>query len=151
MKFKNYQILKTKYYFKNNYILFFSNGINQKSNNWIKLEQNFRTINFNYYKPYNKITRKICKTSVYLNFTNLINGPFFLLTPKNKTILTKKLLKKETLEFLKFRLLALKLNKNIYSTEQFKKLNSFIYNDSISIFFQFLLINLKITQILIYK
>lgn len=149
MKFKNYQILKIKHYFKNNSILLLSNGINQKANNWVKLEQGLKTINLSYYKPYNKIARKILQTSIYSNFVNLINGPFFLLTPKNKTILIKKLLKKETLEFLKFRLLALKLNKKIYSNKQIQKLNSFVYKDAVALFYQFLLINLKISQTLI--
>ena len=149
MKLKNYQILKIKRHLKNNSILLLSSGINKKSNNWVKLEQGLKKINLNYYKPYNKIARKIFKTSIYSNFVNLINGPFFLLIPKNKTILNKKLLKKETLEFFKFRLLALKLNKKIYSTKQIQKLNSFVYKESISIFYQFLIINLKFSQTLI--
>nr|YP_010233624.1 hypothetical protein LWA48_mgp10 [Pleurosigma inscriptura]QSZ78241.1 hypothetical protein Pi_026 [Pleurosigma inscriptura] len=149
MKFKNYQILKVKHYLKHNSILLLSNGINQKSNNWIKLEQEFKTINLNYYKLYNKIAIKVLKTSIYSNFINLVNGPFFLLTPKNKTILTKKLIRKETLGFLKFRLLAIKLNKKIYSIKQTQKLNSFVYKETISVFYQFLLINLKFPQTLI--
>nr|QYJ09263.1 ribosomal protein L10 [Pleurosigma sp. mgcode 4] len=149
MKFKNYQILKIKHYFKNNSILLLSNGINQKANNWVKLEQGFKIINLNYYKTYNKIARKVLKTSVYSNVVNLINGPFFLLTPNKKTTLTKKLLKKETLEFLKFRLLALKLNKKIYSINQIKKINSFVYKEAISVLYQFLLVNLKFPQTLI--
>ena len=149
MKFKNYQILKVKHYLKNNSILLLSNGINQKANNWVKLEQEFKTINLNYYKPYNKIARKVLKTSIYSNFLNLINGPFFLLTPKNRTLLTKKLIRKETLEFLKFRLLAIKLNKKIYSIKQIQKLNSFVYKETVSVFYQFLLINLKFSQTLI--
>ena len=149
MKLKNYQKLKIEKYLKNNSILLLSSGINKKSNNWVKLEQGLKKINLNYYKPYNKIARKIFKTSIYSNFVNLINGPFFLLIPKNKTILNKKLLKKETLEFFKFRLLALKLNKKIYSTKQIQKLNSFVYKESISVFYQFLIINLKFSQTLI--
>ena len=149
MKLKNYQILKIKRHLKNNSILLLSSGINKKSNNWVKLEQGLKKINLNYYKPYNKIARKIFKTSIYSNFINLINGPFFLLIPKNETILNKKILKKETLEFFKFRLLALKLNKKIYSTKQIQKLNSFVYKESISIFYQFLIINLKFSQTLI--
>lgn len=149
MKFKNYQILKIKHYLKNNSILLLSNGINQKATNWVTLEQGFKIINLDYYKPYNKIARKILKTSIYSNFINLINGPFFLLSPNTKMGLNKKLLKKETLEFLKFRLLALKLNKKIYSTKQIQKLNSFVYKETISVFYQFLLINLKFSQTLI--
>ena len=149
MKLKNYQKLKIEKYLKNNSILLLSSGINKKSNNWVKLEQGLKKINLNYYKPYNKIARKIFKTSIYSNFINLINGPFFLLIPKNETILNKKILKKETLEFFKFRLLALKLNKKIYSTKQIQKLNSFVYKESISVFYQFLLINLKFSQTLI--
>jgi hypothetical protein len=149
MKFKNYQILKIKHYFKNNSVLLLSNGINQKADNWVKFEQGFKTINLNYYKIYNKIVRKVLKPSIYSNLVNLINGPFFLITPNKKIILTRKLLKKETLEFLKFRLLALKLNKNVYSINQIKKINSFVYKESISILYQFLLINLKFPKTLI--
>lgn len=149
MNFKNYQFLKIKNYLKSNSILLLSSGINQKANNWVKIEQGLKTIDLNYYKPYNNIAKKFLKTSIYSNFVNLINGPFFLLKPNTKTILTKKVLKKETLEFLKFRLLALKLNKKIYSVKQIKKINSFVYKEAISVFYQFLVINLKFTQTLI--
>ena len=149
MKFKNYQILKIKHHLKNNSILLLSNGTNQKASNWVKLEQGLKSINLNYYKLYNKVTKKVLKTSIYLNFTNLINSPFFLITPKKKTILTKKLITKEALEFLKFRLLAIKLNKKIYSIKQIQKINSFVYKETISVFYQFLLINLKFSQTLI--
>lgn len=149
MKFKNYQNLKIKHYLKNNSILLLTNGINQKATNWVKFEQGLKTINLKYYKPYNKISRKIIKNSIFLNFTNLINGPFFFLSIRNRKILfDNKILKKETLKFLKLQLLALKLNKKIYSIKQIQKLNSLIYKEVISVFYQFLLINLKFSQCL---
>lgn len=151
MKFKNYQILKVQNYLKTNSLLLLSHGTNQKAFNWIKLEQNLKTINLKYYKLYNKITRKIFKISIFSNFINLINGPFFFLTLTNKTtaLLPKKLITKELLEFLKFKLLALKFNKKIYSVKQIQKLNSFVYKQTISVFYQFLLINLKLSQTLV--
>ena len=149
MKFKNYQNLKIKHYLKNNSILLLTNGINQKATNWVKFEQGLKTINLKYYKPYNKISRKIIKNSIFLNFTNLINGPFFFLSIRNRKILfDNKILKKETLKLLKLQLLALKLNKKIYSIKQIQKLNSLIYKEVISVFYQFLLINLKFSQCL---
>ena len=77
MKFKNYQFLKIKQYLKNNDILLISNGINQKALNWVKLEQGIKKMNLKYFKPYNKITKKVISTSIYFNYINLINGSFF--------------------------------------------------------------------------
>ena len=149
MKFKNYQFLKIKQYLKNNDILLISNGINQKALNWVKLEQGIKKMNLKYFKPYNKITKKVISTSIYFNYINLINGSFFFLAQNNRTTLNKNLFKAEKLEFLKFRLLALKLNKKLYSIKQIQKINSLTYKKVISTFYQFLLINLKFSQTLI--
>lgn len=149
MKFKSYQNIKIKRFLKDNSILLFYNGVNQKAINWVKLEQKLKTINLNYYKVYNKIALTIFNNSIFLNFTNLINGSFFLLTPKNKILLTKKVIKKETIEFLKFSLLSIKFNKKVYSIKQIKKLNLFDYKKTVSIFYQFFLVNLKFLKILI--
>lgn len=149
MKFKIYQTLQTKNYLKNKSFIFISNGVNRKAINWLKFEQNLKTINLNYYKIYNKIGKKIFKASTYTNFINLINGPFFFLSVNNNKIIPKKLLKKDLLELLKFIILALKLNNKIYSLKQIKKLNSFIYKKEITTFYQFLITNLKFSQTLI--
>ena len=149
MKFKSYQNIKIKRFLKDNSILLFYNGVNQKAINWVKLEQKLKTINLNYYKVYNKIALTIFNNSIFLNFTNLINGSFFLLTPKNKILLTKKVINKETIEFLKFSLLSIKFNKKVYSIKQIKKLNLFDYKKTVSIFYQFFLVNLKFLKILI--
>lgn len=143
MKFKNYQFLKVKYLLKNKSILLISNGTNQKNINWIKFEQFININKFNYLKLSNKIIKKIFKKSLFSNFKNLIYGPLFFLIPNNKIILSNKFFKKEVLEFVKFKFLALKLNKKIYSIKQIEKINSYIYIYSIIVFYQFLIIHLK--------
>jgi hypothetical protein len=149
MKLKTYQTIKIKHYLKNESLLIFANGINQKAQKWIKVEQGLKKMQINYFKTYNKIIIKTMGNSIFSRTVNLINGPFFLLKPKAKTILNKNIILKETLDSLKFRLLSIKLNNKIYSIPQIKNINSFNNKETIAILYQFLLVHLKFPQIIV--
>lgn len=152
MKFKSYQTKKIKSFIKNNRLLLFANGTNQKAKNWIAIEQGLQKLEIKYYKPYNKLAIKTFNNSIYNNIKGIINGPLFFLTPLNKFITVKKnILLNETLEPLIFKLLAIKLNTKVYSIPQVKKISSLKYKDSIAVLYQFLLIQLKFPQTIITK
>jgi hypothetical protein len=69
MKFttKEYKITKTKSYIQTSNLFFFFNGINRNSNDWIIIEQKLKNINFEYYKIFNKTSKKTLENSIYKN------------------------------------------------------------------------------------
>jgi len=141
---KKYKIIKTKNYIKLNSLFIFFNGINQNSNDWILIEQNLKKINFNYYKIFNKTSKKALTNSVFVNMNALINSITFLLKPISiKNEITKQTLL-NSFEPLLFTLLSIKLNNKIYSKAQLKNLFSFNYTDNKLLFFQFKITNTKI-------
>lgn len=145
MKFnsKSYKINKTKDYVKTNSILFFFNGVNRNSTDWIHTEQNFKKLNLKYYKVFNKTTKKVFNDSIYCNVNNTINGITFFITPEESTKnLFKNTITKE-LKLLLFILLAVKLNNKLYSANQFKKAPSFNYLDNKQLLYQFGVVHLK--------
>ena len=150
--FKTYQYKKIKKVLKKKFI-FFSNGANCNHKYWISTEQIVHKLKFNYYKTYNKTALKIINNSIYKNIHHIIHSTFFFITPQkltenlilNKTILLN--LTNYNSPFL-FSLLCLKLNTKLYSINQIKNINSLIYRYSINIFYQFLIFNLKKSNIL---
>lgn len=145
MKFsaKNYKINKTKNYIRTNNILFFFNGVNKNSNDWIHTEQNLKKINFKYYKVFNKTTKKALNDSIYNKASNTINGITFFIKPETST---KNLLKNtivKDLKLLLFILLAIKLNNKLYSANQLNKTNSVNYTDNKLLMYQFGVAHLK--------
>ena len=145
MKFtaKNYKINKAKNYIKTSNILFFFNGVNKNSNDWIHTEQNLKKINFQYYKVFNKTTKKTFSDSIYNKANNTINGITYFIKPETTT---KNLLKNtivKDLKLLLFILLAVKLNNKLYSANQLNKNNSFNYVDNKLLKYQFGIVHLK--------
>lgn len=143
---KNYQTSKTKDYLRKNNFLLFSISANQNSQNWLTIEQGLNKLKLGYYKVYNNNTRKILKNSIFTNLTPLINSTFFVLKPneKSKTLTKYNLI--SILNSLSFTILAIKLNKKIYSLPQAKNISSLDYKKNISVMYQFLLTNLKTTH-----
>lgn len=140
---KDYKILKTKKYIRNNDLFFFFNGINQNSIDGTKTEQELKKLNLSYFKIFNKTSKNLFKNSVYQNIEPLINGLTILIksnseNSKNLTITKKKLLNLESFAFL-----AIKMNKNIYSLNQVKYANSLKYQESKLLLYQFKLTNIK--------
>src|SRR6476620_8642663 len=145
MKFsaKNYKINKTKNYIQTNNILFFFNGVNKNSNDWIHTEQNLKKINFKYYKVFNKTTKKALNDSIYNRASNTINGiTFFIKTETIKKNLLKTTIVKD-LKLLLFILLTIKLNNKLYSANQLNKNNSLNYMDNKLLMYQFGVAHLK--------
>lgn len=139
---KDYQLLKTKQYLKKNDFLLLSVGANQKAQNWISTEQVLYQLKLNYYKIYNNITIKIIKNSIYKNSLNIINSTFFFFKPVTNELLNKKRLL-QSLNLIQLNVLAIKLNKKIYTLSQSKNIKSFNYKTNISVMYQFLITNLK--------
>jgi hypothetical protein len=140
---KIYKLNKNKNYIKTNNLLFFLNGTNIKSNDWIKTEQKLKTYNFNYYKIFNKSILITLNKSIYCNIkSSIVASLILLLTPNSKTkTVTKKIMNK--LELLNFIVLSLNLNNKIYSIVTIKKINSFTYYSNKLILYKFLIANLN--------
>lgn len=146
MEFKKYQELQIKNYLKTQSFLLIANGLNQKSINWVEIEQKLENLKLKYLKIYNKITKKIIYHSIYNKFIKVINGPIFFFKPNKisiKQTLHKKIITQKTFKKLLFSLLTLKLNKKFYSFGQLKKLKTLKYKKNIILLYQFLLTNLK--------
>ena len=148
--FKEYQRQKIKQYLKNNNFILLSVNANQKSKNWITIEQGLCKLKLNYYKIYNKTTKKVIKNSTHKNIANIISTTFFFLKPKNNKILIKTDIF-NMLDFISFTLLGIKLNKNVYSTLQSKNIISFHYKKNASILCQCIITNLKYSLLLALK
>ena len=138
---KNYKIIKTKTYLKKNNLFFFFCGIHRNSNDWILVEQGLKSINFNYYKIFNRTAKKTLNNSIYKSIKPTINSITFLIKPKTKQISKQVLI--ASFEPLLFNMLAIKLNNKIYQTTQLKNNYSLNYRDNKMLIFQFGITNLK--------
>jgi len=140
---KEYKIIKTKNFIKTNNMFFFFNGINQKTYNWIIIEQELNNINFKYYKIFNKTAINTLNASIYQNIKTIINGITFFITPNsNQKSLSKHLLLNK-LDPLLLTVLAVKFNNKIYSTKQLKNTYSLNYKNNKLLFYQLGISNLK--------
>jgi len=138
---KNYKIIKTKDYIKKNNLFFFFGGVNRNSNDWILVEQGLKSINFNYYKIFNRTAKKTLNNTIYKTIKPAINGITFLIKPKAKQLSKQVLI--SSFEPLLFNMLAIKLNNKIYQTTQLKNNYSLSYSDNKILIFQFGIANLK--------
>jgi hypothetical protein len=141
---KIYKLNKNKNYIKKNNLLFFLNGTNIKSSDWIKTEQKLKTYNFNYYKIFNKSILITLNKSIFYNIkTSIISSLILFVSPENKNnkILNKKIVNK--LELLNFIALSLNLNNRVYSIITIKKINSFVYYTNKLLLQKFLIANFK--------
>ena len=114
---KKYKYLKIKRYFKNSNFFLIYNGINVK--NFIIMDQKLKKLDLEYYKIYNKLTKKVLKNSIYKNYHSLTNSLIIIIKPKSKftnLILNDFLNLDDSLN-----LLTIKMNNKIYTVS---KLNS---------------------------
>lgn len=139
---KDYQILKTKDYFKTKNFFFFFNSINHDSNSLVILEQKLNSLNFNYFKVFNKLTNNILKNSIYNNI-KIANGIIFFIKPKMDSKAQSKQIIVSNFELLLFTLLAIKLNNKIYTTMHFKNMDSLEYKENKLSLYQFGALNFK--------
>ena len=140
--FKEYQKQKTKQYLKNNDFILLAINANQKLQNWVTIKQELYKLKLNYYKIYNKTTKKVMENSIHRRIISVVNTTFFFIKLNNKKILVKTDIF-HLLENILFTLLAIKLNKKVYSTAQFKNIISFHYKKNVSVLYQCLITNLK--------
>lgn len=142
---RDYQLTKVKQLFQKE-LLLLSNGASQDSKTWLtNIKPSLHYFNLKPYKIYNKITLKAIKNSIYKNMAKTINGTFFLFSLNYSLISINKVILKNGLEPTFFNLLALKLNKKIYSMTQIKSIYSLKYKSNMSLFYQYLLRNLKLS------
>lgn len=141
LDFKSYKAIKTKNYVKKENIYFFFNGVGKNSNYWISIEQNLKTINFDYYKIFNQMSRKILNKSLYKNIKWVINSLTFLIKPKTNQLFKQILI--ANFESILFNLLAIKINNKVYQMVQLKKNYSLEYQNNKKLIFQFKIINLR--------
>lgn len=141
---KDYKILKTKNYLKENSLFFFFNSIHRNSNDGIIIEQNLKKFNLNYYKIFNKTSRTTINNSIYKNSNELINSMTVFIKPISHSLELKKSNLLSCFEPLMFNMLAIKLNNKIYSTSQLKEISTLNYKDTKLLLFQFSLTNLKL-------
>ena len=134
---KDYKILKTKIYLKSEFFAFY-NGIHQNSTEWSKTEQELKKKKIIYYKICNQTTKTLSKQSIYKTTNFLLNGLTFFFKPYQ--VFHIKSLNQLSL----FKLLAIKINKNILSFNQIKQSYSFNYYSNALLLYQFKLVNVKI-------
>lgn len=149
-KFKTYQKVKLKKFFKNNdlFLLFHSAKLNLTK--WMFIEQNLKKLRLNYYKPLNKTTAKTLKDSIYKNFSSNIAGFVLFINPSSKnTELNLPLILKSLKP--SFTLVSIKLNNKIYSTTQLKGLNDLFYKKSAFNLYKVLDKQLKTSYVLTNK
>ena len=140
---KEYKILKTKKYLKNNENFFLFNGSSQSSYDWITTEQEIKNIAFDYYRIFNRTSYNCVNNSTYKNLTLTISGiTFFLKQKKSSKTLNKHMLLTNFKTFL-FDMLAVKFNNKLYSLKQLEIIYSLRYFENNLIFFQFNVTNLK--------
>ena len=149
-KFKTYQKVKLKKFFKNNglFLLFHSAKLNLTK--WMFIEQNLKKLKLNYYKPLNKTTAKTLKNSIYKNFSSNIAGFVLFINPSSKST---ELNLPFILKSLKpsFTLVSIKLNNKIYTTTQLKGLNDLFYKKSAFNLYKVLDKQLKTSYVLTNK
>lgn len=139
---KDYKIIKTKNYLKTYNFLFFVNGINQSSLEWLITEQKLKASGFDYYKLLNKTTIKTLKSSIYTRVNSAVKGStFFINLQLQKPFLKHIIL--NTLTTLFFDLLLFKFNNKTYSIKSLKKTHSLKYKEIQLLFYKFNVIRIK--------
>lgn len=149
-KFKAYQKVKLKKYFKNNELslLFHSTKLNLTK--WMIIEQNLKRLKLSYYKPLNKITAKILKNSIFKNVSsNIVGFILFVKARYKSTNLNLPYLIKNLKS--SFTLVSFKLNNKIYSNTQVKGLHDLSYRKSVFSLYKVLDKHLKASYILTNK
>ena len=149
-KFKAYQRIKLKKYFKNNsfFLLFHSAKLNLTK--WMLVEQNLKKLELNFYKPLNKTTAKTLKSSIYKTFSSNIVGFILFINPSSKRMEVNLSSIIKTLKS-SFTLVSIKLNNKIYSIVQIKGLNDLSYKKSAFSLYKVLDKQLKTSYILTNK
>lgn len=149
-KFKAYQRIKLKKYFKNNSLFLLFHSVKLNLTKWMSVEQNLKKLELNFYKPLNKTTAKTFKSSIYKTFSSNIVGFILFINPSSKRIEVNLSSILKTLKS-SFTLVSIKLNNKIYSIAQIKGLNDLSYKKSAFNLYKVLDKQLKTSYILTNK
>jgi len=140
LKSKNYKNTKIKNYLKKNnmcFIFFFNNS---NVNFWLSIKQNLKILGFQITSNFKNFFKKSITNSVYLKFKAL-NSHFLILLHFKYPVFNFFL--NYNLDLFWLKLLAVKLNKQIYTKNQLKKSFSLSYTCNKFLLFQFKIINFK--------
>lgn len=144
---KNNKINIIKKNFKKEKIFFLFNSLNQKSLEKTIIEQNIKKLNFNSKKINNKFAKVVLNKSVYKKLKYLFIGITCLVKHNFNLNLSKKILI-DKFKLLNFGLIICKLNNKVYSSYILKKVFFLKYISNALLFFQYLVINLKMRKFL---
>ena len=149
-KFKAYQKVKLRKYFKNKDLFLLFHSVKLNSTKWLRVEQRLKKLELNYYKPLNKISAKTLNNSIYKNFRSNIAGFILFISPRSNTI-ELNLASLQKILNPSFTLVSVKFNNKIYSTTQLKGLNELSYKKSAFNLYKVLDKQLKTSYILTNK
>ena len=132
LKLKTYQLKKLKHYLKKTNLIFFFYIANFSVVNQLELEQKLFKNNLELYKIKNTLLKHSVKQSVFTNISPLIKGPLCIVKFNNNKSVN---LNFQTLLNLNntVPILAIKLNKKIYSNVQVKTISTLNYTNNIKI------------------
>jgi len=116
-------------------------------NKWTSVEQNLKKLKLSYYKPLNGTTVKTLKTSVYQNFSAVVNGFVLFINLNHKTT---GLDYNSTIKNLKssFSLISVKLNNKIYSPVQLRGIKKLSHKQTQFVLYKTLSKHLKTSYVL---
>jgi hypothetical protein len=144
---KDYKIIKTKEYLKTNKLVFFVNGIDRNSLDWLLIEQGLKTVGLSYYRVLNKTIRKTLDSSTYNSTRPVISGSSFVIKLQTDKYFLKRAVL-NTFNLLFFELLIVKLNHHAYSMTALENAYSFKYKETKLLFYKFTLTHLKACSII---
>ena len=127
---KRYQVLRLKKLFKKNSLLLIIHCSKLNFKKWMLLEQKFKKLKLNYYKPLNKVIFKEFKNSIYYNHLPIVNSFILLVnfSDKNNNFNLNHI--EKVLKPL-FVITSVKLNHKLYSIQQFKQYQNISYKKNI--------------------
>ena len=117
---KTYKYLTLKTYFKKFRFFFLYNTTIQKNN--FKITQELKKLELKYWKLYNTLTVLIMQTSIYRNYTSLINGLVMIVRPNVSMTLNTLAQFNDILT-----LVGIKVNNKLYSSKQINLIIEFEY------------------------
>ena len=142
MKFvnKNYKRAEIKNYINKNNLFFFFLNTFRNINDWIIIQQNLKSKNFNCFKVFQNIIKKTLDNSIYINF-NVLSSQILVLLKSKQHLFT--FLLDFGFKFLSLNIVAIKLNNKVYHKNQLKNNYYFYYFINKLLLFQFKIVNWK--------
>lgn len=123
---KTYQKVKLKKYFKTNDFFLLFHSAKLSLTKWMNIEQTLKNLKLNYYKPLNKTTITILRSSIFKNVRpNIVGFVLFVNARCTQTNLNLPHIVKSLKS--SFKLISIKLNNKIYSNTQVKGLQDLSY------------------------